>query len=97
MDTWITGYTSPLLDSSQEIYNAAGRIVDGITTLSFMRKRISNDPKDLSFTDDKCLFMMFPVKGGIFNGVNKKIRKHELTPSISPERICIKSCVSGEF
>ena len=95
MDTWITGYTQPFLDSSQGIYNTAGRIVDGITTLSFTRKRISNDPKDLSFTDDHCLFMMFPVKGGIFNSVNKKIRKHEVTPVITPERICIKSCGSG--
>ncbi|XP_063905310.1 uncharacterized protein LOC135124283 isoform X2 [Zophobas morio] len=96
MDTWITGYTQPFLDSSQGIYNTAGRIVDGITTLSFTRKRISNDPKDLSFTDDHCLFMMFPVKGGIFNSVNKKIRKHEVTPVITPERICIKSCGSEE-
>jgi hypothetical protein len=92
MDTWINGYVLPLLDSSQGIYNANGHIVDGITTLSFTRKRISNDPKDLSFTDEHCLFMMFPVKGGTFNSVNKKIRKHEVVPLVSPERICIKSC-----
>lgn len=45
MDTWIGGYTSPLLDTSQDIYNASGRIVDGVTTLSFTRKRLSSDSK----------------------------------------------------
>lgn len=95
MDTWISGYTQPFLDTSQNIFNTSGRIADGITTLSFLRKRITNDPKDLSFTNDHCLFMMFPVKGGAFNSVNKKIRKHEEVPTISSERICIRSCGNG--
>ncbi|KAB0804717.1 hypothetical protein PPYR_01687 [Photinus pyralis] len=92
MDVWLNGYTQPLLDSSQGIYNTSGRIVDGVTVLSFVRKRISKDPKDLSFTDDHCLFMMFPVRGGDFNSVNKKIRKHEVVPVTSLDRICITSC-----
>lgn len=41
--------------------------------------------------------MMFPVHGGMFNGVNKKIRKHNLVPEISPERICIKSCGGDDW
>lgn len=41
--------------------------------------------------------MMFPVRGGAFNSVNKKIRKHEVIPAVSSERICIKSCGSGKF
>lgn len=45
MDTWIGGYTSPLLDASQDIYNMSGRIQDGVTTLSFTRKRLSSDSK----------------------------------------------------
>jgi hypothetical protein len=45
MDTWIGGYTSPLLDTSQDIYNTSGRIQDGVTTLSFTRKRLSSDLK----------------------------------------------------
>lgn len=96
MDTWISGYTQPLLDSSQDIFNMTGKIVDEVTTLSFSRKRITKDPKDLSFTNDHCLFIMFPVRGGAFNSVNKKIRKHEVVPSISTERICIKSCGNGK-
>lgn len=95
MDTWISGYTQPFLDGSQDIYNTNGKLQDGVTTLSFTRKRVSNDERDLSFTDDTCLYMMFPVKGGAFNSVNKKIRKHEVIPSISSEKICIKSCGDG--
>lgn len=72
-----------------------GRIIDGVTTLSFSRKRNTNDPKDWAFTDDQCLYMMFPVKGGAFNSVNKKIRKHEVVPVVSAERICIRSCGNG--
>lgn len=45
MDTWIGGYTSPLLDTSQDIYNMSGRIQDGVSTLSFTRKRLSSDSK----------------------------------------------------
>lgn len=40
--------------------------------------------------------MMFPVQGGEFNRVNKKIQKHLVNPSISTERICIKSCGNGK-
>jgi len=38
---------------------------------------------------------MFPVKGGEKNDVSKKIRKHEITPSLSLDRICVKSCGKG--
>lgn len=96
MDTWISGYTQPLLDSSQNIFNTSGKIVNGVTILSFSRKRNTHDTKDLAFTNDHCLFMMFPTRGGAFNSVNKKIRKHEVTPTVSAERICIKSCGNGK-
>jgi len=51
--------------------------------------------QDISFTDDQCFYFMFPVRGGAFNSVNKKIRKHETEPSVSAERICIRPCVRG--
>jgi hypothetical protein len=41
------------------------------------------------------MYMIFPVKGGTYNGVNKKIRKHEVTPTASSERIFIRSCRTG--
>lgn len=95
MDTWVLGYAPPKLDDRQDIYNASGRIEKGVTILEFNRKRVSNDEQDLSFTDDHCLYLFFPVLGGAFNVVNKKIRKHEQVPPISPQRVCIKSCGKG--
>lgn len=92
MDTWINGYNPPVLDSSQDIFNSQGRIENGETTLTFSRKRATKDPRDLSFSDDQCLYLMFPVKGGTFNPVNKKIRKHDLVPIVSAQKLCIKSC-----
>lgn len=35
---------------------------------------------------------MFVEKGGSFHSVNKKIRKHEQVPFVTPVKICIKSC-----
>lgn len=92
MDTWINGYSPPKVDDRQDIYNTSGSIQNGVTILEFTRKRLSNDAQDLSFTDDHCLYLMFPVSGGSFNAVNKKTKKHEITPIISDSRICIKSC-----
>lgn len=92
MDTWINGYNQPLLDASQSIYNISGRISEGATNLYFTRKRKSDDIKDFSFTDDECLYLMFPIKGGNFNSVNKKTRRHEIVPIVSTEKVCIRSC-----
>lgn len=38
---------------------------------------------------------MFPVKGGGYNPVNKKIRKHESVPIVSTQRVCIRNCATG--
>lgn len=92
MDTWITGYSAPLLDEHQDIEKSSGSFSDGVTTLDFTRKRAGDGKQDLSFTDEHCLYMMFPVKGGAFNSVNKKTRKHEEIPIVTDNRICIKTC-----
>ena len=92
MDMWTTGYLNPILENNQDVSKQEGKIEDGITTMKFSRARNTNDNQDVAFTDDKGLYMIFPVKGGSFNGVNKKLRKHEETPISSSERIFIKSC-----
>lgn len=98
MDTWIVGYSSPKLDDNQDIFNASGRIQDGKTTLEFSRKRVTSDTEgDLMFTDDQCLYLLFPIEGGAFNSVNKKIRKHGQIPVVSSKRVCIKSCAKGDY
>lgn len=96
MDAWMSGYQNPIIDSptdKQNIYNTTGRLENGVTTLEFTRKRVTNDKAyDLSFTDDHCLYLVFPINGGGFHEVNKKIRKHEQTPIVTENRVCIKSC-----
>lgn len=50
----------------------------------------------MMFTDDKCLYLTFIVKGGGYNPVNKKIKKHEVSPMFSNDRVCIRSCGAGK-
>lgn len=92
MDMWTTGYLQPILEASQDLSKLEGKIEDGVTTLKFSRPRNTNDNQDVAFTDDKGMYMIFPVRGGKFNGVNKKLRKHEETPIPSSERIFIRNC-----
>ncbi|OQR69300.1 hypothetical protein BIW11_04396 [Tropilaelaps mercedesae] len=97
MDVWMDSYEAPLLDPSQDIANMSGARINGITTLRFSRKRSSGDrTHDLQFSDSQCLYMMFPTQGGVFNAVSKKIRKHDVTPIVSPHPVCIRSCSKCE-
>ena len=43
MDTWINGYSPPKLDERQDIFNASGKIDNGVTILEFTRKRNTKD------------------------------------------------------
>ena len=63
MDMWTTGYLAPILENSQDLSKTEGKIEDGILTLKFSRPRNTNDNQDVAFTDDKGLYMIFPVKG----------------------------------
>lgn len=96
MDMFMNGYSRPIIDSpsnNQDIYNTSGRIIDGTTMLEFTRKRVTKDSEyDLSFTDEHCLYLVFPINGGRFHEVNKRIDKHDQTPFVTETRVCIKSC-----
>ncbi|XP_063630295.1 uncharacterized protein LOC134801598 isoform X2 [Cydia splendana] len=92
MDTWVSGYAAPRVDTQQDITKEYGSLVDGVTTLSFVRKRDTKDSKDLAFTDSQCLYMMFIPHGGGFDPVNKRTSKHAQTPIVSENRVCIKPC-----
>jgi hypothetical protein len=87
LDMFMTSYTAPVLDTSQDISNMTGNYRDGIVHWSFLRKVKTSDSKDVSL--DECRFFLFPVEGGTYNPVNKKIRKHEGAPIASAEKICI--------
>ncbi|XP_053620330.1 uncharacterized protein LOC128680882 isoform X2 [Plodia interpunctella] len=92
MDSWVSGYSAPRVDQRQDITKESGSTVDGVTTLSFVRKRNTGDQKDLSFTDTDCLYMMFITHGGNFDPVNKRTSKHLQVPVVTEEKVCIKPC-----
>ena len=92
MDTWLRNYAAPILDGVQSIHNMSAWRENGITSLRFHRKRRTGDRNDFQFTDTKCPYFVFPVQGGVFNAINKRLRKHEATPIVSESRICVKSC-----
>lgn len=92
MDSWLQAYEAPPLDPIQNLYNQTAWREAGITTLRFSRPRLTGDSRDYQFSDTNCPYFIFPVMGGVFNAVNKRIRKHEATPIISDRRICVRSC-----
>ncbi|XP_037301180.1 uncharacterized protein LOC119191375 [Manduca sexta] len=92
MDTWVSGYSAPRNDPRQDLSKEAGSLLDGFTTLSFVRKRDTGDQKDLAFTDTRCLYMMWVVQGGGFDAVNKRTSKHLQVPVVSDDRVCIRPC-----
>jgi len=92
MDSWLQAYEAPPLDPIQNLFNQTAWRENGITTLKFSRPRQTGDSRDYQFSDVNCPYFIFPVMGGVFNAVNKRIRKHESTPVISDRRICIRSC-----
>ncbi len=92
MDSWLQAYEAPPLDPIQNLYNQTAWRENGITTLKFSRPRQTGDSRDYQFSDSACPYFVFPVMGGVFNAVNKRIRKHEATPVVSERRICVRSC-----
>jgi len=96
MDMWTTGYLAPILDPQQDITDRSGSIADGISTIKFSRKRNTNDNQDVVFSDNDAMWMIFPIYGGRYNAVNKKIRKHEQTPIPSTQRVFIRNCRTAD-
>ena len=50
MDAMIRGYTNPLLDYQQDVHNTSGSITDGVLTINFSRKRVTDDSTSVSST-----------------------------------------------
>ncbi|UXI19334.1 katanin p80 WD40 repeat-containing subunit B1-like [Sarcoptes scabiei] len=92
MDSYLRAYEAPPLDQQQNLYNMSAWRENGLTTLRFSRPRRTGDPRDYQFSDTDCPYFIFPVMGGVFNAVNKRIRKHESIPIISDRRVCVRSC-----
>ena len=98
MDMWTTSYFSPVRDSKQDLKNREASLVDGKAIIKFTRARDTGDASnDVAFKDDHGVFFIFPVKGGDFNTVNRKMKKHRQTPTASSERVFVKACRNGKL
>ncbi|XP_048256385.1 uncharacterized protein LOC124134573 isoform X5 [Haliotis rufescens] len=90
----ITGYNPPALDAEQNLLNTRGTLVNGVTEITFSRKRNTGRDEDFTFTDTDCPYLLFPVGGG-YNTTDKSISKHDTTPRVSAQRICFSSKCPG--
>ncbi|XP_014666866.1 PREDICTED: uncharacterized protein LOC106808604 isoform X2 [Priapulus caudatus] len=80
------------IDPRQNIYNISASPSGNITTFTFARKRITEDPNfDLLFSDEG-FYMFFPYSGGSVNETSGELSRHFLIPAISFDRICIGPC-----
>ncbi|GAV04328.1 hypothetical protein RvY_14625 [Ramazzottius varieornatus] len=91
VDASASAYVTPTRDLRQDGKNVTGKRLDQIMSLSFTRKRSTNDDKDYQFTDQKCPYFVFPIRGGEYDPGSMMIMKHKSTPMVSTSRVCITS------
>jgi len=90
----------PTIDQRQDVYNYTGSLVDDpadkrrrILTFSFVRRLDTGDVKDISLT--QCRYFFFVTAGGTVNGP-RVFFKHDVTPDMSSEKICLAKCIPKE-
>lgn len=91
-DRWIASYSAPNVDNVDNIYNKEGFRVNNVTTIRFSRKANTGDALDLAFTNDQCLYLLFPFLPGYVQKSSGVIGYHEATPFVSPQPFCISQC-----
>lgn len=64
-DGWLRNYLSPTVDDHQGIFNKSASQIDGITTLNFARKRISQD----ALVRNNSLFSLYHLRCNSTSGV----------------------------
>lgn len=93
MDAWLSAYAQPNPDIKQSIFNISATANSGFITFKFSRKRQTGDlNNDVQFVDNKCIYFVFPVRGGPVDLAKRNIKKHLRTPVFSSEPICVQSC-----
>ncbi|XP_055339646.1 uncharacterized protein LOC129589127 isoform X2 [Paramacrobiotus metropolitanus] len=91
-DRWSTGHTEPQRDLQQDISRLGGTVRYGTQMITFTRKRLTLDERDYQFNDTNCPYLIFPVFGGTYDELSEVIDKHQDTPVVSDQRICIRAC-----
>ncbi|XP_067677862.1 uncharacterized protein [Haliotis asinina] len=96
-DRYISGYSQPTVDTVDDLFGKRGTIENGVTEIKFSRPRNTSQSQDFTFTDTDCPYLLFPVGGGNYNAADKSVSRHDITPSVSAQRICFSSaCASKE-
>lgn len=94
MDSYLDSYATPLPDAKQSIQNISAAANNGLISFLFSRAVETGDTThDIAFTE--CLYLIYPVGGGAVDIQRRNIRKHQQTPLISDEQICLTSCASA--
>lgn len=92
-DMWLPGYGDPINDVHSDVFNVTGQYDAGVVTLRFSRKLdTGDDANDLGFTEDRCLHLVFPVWGGTYNSVLRKLGRHARSPHVSKHPLCLQGC-----
>lgn len=92
-DMWLPGYGEPMNDVHSDVFNVTGQYDGGVVTLRFTRKLdTGDDANDLGFTEDRCLHLVFPVWGGTYNSVLRKLGRHARSPHVSKHPLCLRGC-----
>jgi len=89
----------PTIDQQQDVYNYTGSLVDAqndrtkrVLTFTFTRRLDTGDAtKDISLT--QCRYFFFVTGGGTVSGP-RNFYKHDVTPDISSEKICLTKCLT---
>ncbi|CAK8683065.1 unnamed protein product [Clavelina lepadiformis] len=89
-DRYATGYSPPGIDNSGDIESITGSYENGVMTIQFTRSRNTQDSFDIAFSDTECQHMIYAT--GQLNSAGDDIRKHDNTPIVSSNKICIRSC-----
>ena len=86
---YTVGRVAPTADLSQDITVTSAAIVNGVTTVTFRRERVTGDPSDVSL--DQCVYFLY-AWGGAFNISTQEIMYHGPTRrEASSTVICLPS------
>ncbi|CAK8683067.1 unnamed protein product [Clavelina lepadiformis] len=89
-DRWATGRSPPPVDEINNINDVTGNYENGVMTITFSRPRNTGDSNDLPFSDGECQHLIYT--SGRLDGAGNNIFKHDSTPAVSSNKICIRSC-----
>lgn len=91
-DWWMSAYSSPELDATNNLQNAKAFYADGRLYTSFTRPLRTGDAKDTDL--NSCPYFFFPVEGGSY--VNGRAQIHTTTPRVVGP-ICSLNCALPKY